>query len=238
MGIRELLERRNRNWVRMQELMARGAEMSAEESAEYDRLEAELTADGAAIDEQQRSAERQRRFDDLSRVDRSRDVLPGGDPAQQRQRPTATPEYRAAFDEWVRLGSTDIEPEQRNLLRAGASSLGDQERRALGTNIGAAGGFTVPDQFRAELERQLLWYGNVLASVGRVDTSTGGPLTWPVVNDTNNKGRRLGENQTVTQTDVAFASRTLNAHKYTSDAVLVPLTLLQDSEIRHRCAAG
>jgi HK97 family phage major capsid protein len=49
------------------------------------------------------------------------------------------------------------------------------------------------------------------------------------VNDTTNKGRLLAINTQLTETDFTFGQVTFNAYIFTSDSVLVPLALMQDS---------
>ena len=54
-------------------------------------------------------------------------------------------------------------------------------------------------------------------------------MPWPTVNDTTNMGRILGVNTQVTETDLVFGQVTFNAYIFTSDSILVPLALIEDS---------
>jgi HK97 family phage major capsid protein len=68
-----------------------------------------------------------------------------------------------------------------------------------------------------------------MGNCGTFDTESGNPLPWPTVNDTANKGRILAINTQLTETDLTFGQVTFNAYIFTSDSVLVPLALIQDS---------
>jgi hypothetical protein len=62
-------------------------------------------------------------------------------------------------------------------------------------------------------------------------TSTGNPLPYPNLNDTGNTGALVAENTAIGQatTEMSFGKITLGAYKYTSQLVLVPIELIQDS---------
>ena len=55
------------------------------------------------------------------------------------------------------------------------------------------------------------------------------PFPWPTLNDTTNKGRIIGQNVQVTETDLAFGQVMFNAYIGSSDIVLIPLALVEDS---------
>jgi HK97 family phage major capsid protein len=73
------------------------------------------------------------------------------------------------------------------------------------------------------------WFGGIAGTVERIETSSGNPMPWPTVNDTANKGRILGINTQVSETDFTFGQITFNAYVGSSDLVLVPIQLLEDS---------
>jgi len=64
-----------------------------------------------------------------------------------------------------------------------------------------------------------------------IRTDTGAVLPFPTFNGTATKGRILGINTQVTATDPAFGVMNLGAFKYSSDMVLVPEELIQDSGV-------
>ena len=106
-----------------------------------------------------------------------------------------------------------------------------EQRSATGqTTVGAAGGYTIPTGFLAELERKTLFY-NPLRSVARViTTETGNSLPIPCIDDTSNTGALGAEVTAATVLDMAFTTVTLGAYRYQS-LVLVSNELLQDNGI-------
>lgn len=112
---------------------------------------------------------------------------------------------------------------------------------ALSAITGTLGGDTVvPETLLTSLEVNMLAYGAVRQVADQIVTSTGEDLAWPTADDTSNEGRMLVENAasddnagTGTSGDggpnPSFAKVIWGAYKFTSDAVLVPFELLQDS---------
>lgn len=103
------------------------------------------------------------------------------------------------------------------------------EQRALSAVTGSAGGFLVPETMVNALEVNMLAFGGILQAAETIRTASGEPMTWPTANDTGNSGRQVGESQAVTTTDPTFSSVTWNAYKFSSDEILVPTELMEDS---------
>jgi len=104
------------------------------------------------------------------------------------------------------------------------------EHRDLTTGTGSSGGFTVPTTMGSNLEINMLAFGAMLQVSDIIRTTGGENLTWPSANDTGNTGAQLNENTTIgSSVDPTFASKTYGAYKFTSELVLVPHELLQDS---------
>jgi HK97 family phage major capsid protein len=139
------------------------------------------------------------------------------------------PEDRA-FTNWLRRGMNALAPEDQQIMRGqfrDANTLGIQN--AQGTGTGAGGGYIVPVGFSNQLTEAMLWFGGIDGTVGQFETETGQPLPWPTINDSTNKGRIIGQNVQVTETDLVFNEVTFNAYILSSDVVLVPLSLMDDS---------
>jgi HK97 family phage major capsid protein len=115
----------------------------------------------------------------------------------------------------------------RSAVRNGA------ERRAFGdgpqTVTTTAGGYVIPTGFVAELERARLQFGGILQAARILRTASGNQLEWPTTNDTGNTGELIGINTEVAMQAVTFGQKLLNAYKFSSKAVAVPVELLQDS---------
>jgi len=108
--------------------------------------------------------------------------------------------------------------------------LGGFETRAL-TVTGAAGGYLISPEMNRALEEARLYFGPMLQVSTTIRTDSGAPLPFPSSNGTAQKGRILAINTQVTQTDPAFSQMNLGAFKYSSDMVLVPEELIQDSGV-------
>lgn len=195
---------------------ARVAELESQHDAamaEYDRLEARIRRE-EALEARER---------DLNAAD---DRRPNGeDRSVQGSRQENADEARAAaFRSYLRHGLEDMPAEERKIVR---------EMRAQAVGTDSKGGYLVPEGFMAELVKSLKAWGPMLdPGVTRVLTTTAGnSIPWPTMDDTSNEGSLIGENTQVTETEVAFGTKTLEAYKYTSGVVLVSAELLQDSAI-------
>lgn len=219
----DLVERQNKIWNRMKELLAvtttEGRDWTAEERANYDAAEADLETVSGDIERLQRAAKLE--AVDLSQVVRTadpEDTAGGADP-ERRDR-----EYRDAFWTYVRHGMGELDAEQRKLLQSGFSEV-----RAQGTTVDAAGGYLVPEGFRAAISETMKAYGGLLQLANVITTDTGQDLPWPTNDDTGNVGAILAENTQITEQDLTFGQRRLSAYVYTSKLVRVPWALLQDA---------
>jgi HK97 family phage major capsid protein len=106
--------------------------------------------------------------------------------------------------------------------RAGANA-------AQSINIGPSGAYTIPEGFVNALEVALLQYGGIREVADVIRTTSGNDLPWPTVNDTTVKGAIIQNNAQITAADVSFGAIVLHAYKYTSQLVLVPVELIEDS---------
>lgn len=102
---------------------------------------------------------------------------------------------------------------------------------ALSGIDGATGGtLMAPTSMVNTIEVNMLSYSGVLQAAEIMRTPGRERLRWPTVNDTSNKGRRLGENAAVTSTAQPATSAVYwDVYKYTSDEILVPYELLAGS---------
>lgn len=148
--------------------------------------------------------------------------------AEKRKRIQADPHERA-FSNYLHQptrfgdGLSGLDEKDRNVL----SRLSIQN--AQSGSVGSQGGYLIPQGFSDQLEAAMKWYGGVEGVVGEFATATGNPWPWPTVNDTTNKGRIIGQDVQVTETDFVFGQVTFNAYIGSSDLVLIPLALMEDS---------
>lgn len=135
----------------------------------------------------------------------------------------------AAYRSWVRFGRNGLTADEREAL--GDPLAVTKELRAQGVATGAAGGYTVPEGFRARIIETMKAFGNVRQVAEVIETEAGNTLPWPTNDDTANVGAILAENTQVTEQDVTLGTANLEAYVYTSKLVRVSLQLLQDAGI-------
>lgn len=129
-----------------------------------------------------------------------------------------------AFRSYLRNGINGMSDEERSVAR-----LVDAEGRAAQTVTTTGGGYLVPRGFQAELDVAMLAFSDVRRACRVIPTATGNTMDWPTVNDTSNKGRLLAINTVVTNTGLTYGAVVLGAYLFSSDSVLVPYQLAQDS---------
>ena len=196
---------------------------TAEQSQEWDRIEADITRSTRAIDAEQRAVELEKR---LTAPVEDRHLAGGqaaGDPVSDSE--TRAAAYREAFTRYVRFGMDGLEGAQKRALMGGV----DHELRAQSEGTTTAGGFLVPQDYWVRITEVLKAYGGLQGIANQITTSDGRVLPWPKNDDTANIGAWLGENTQVTEVDAAFTQNNLQAWTATSNLVLVSLQLLQDS---------
>lgn len=151
---------------------------------------------------------------------------PGQEPKQVKGADDpVTPEYRDAFESFIRRGASEMTAGERSVLMEGrAQSVGTDNK----------GGYTVPEGFSGEIDRSMaawgpMWDANI---VRELNTTTGNKIPWPTVDDTANTGRAKAENADVDDDgsdDVTFGEKELDAYIYDTGMVRIPLELLTDS---------
>jgi HK97 family phage major capsid protein len=141
-------------------------------------------------------------------------------------------DYGRAFSNYVRVGMDGLDADQKDLMRQnfiGGSGLNGPIMNAQSTTPGSAGGYIIPTGFSGMLEKAMRWFGGIAGVCDQFETATGNPWPWPTVDDTMNRGRIIGQNIQLPETDVVFGQVTFNAYIGTSDLVLIPLALMEDS---------
>jgi HK97 family phage major capsid protein len=213
------IDRQNRAWASMTEITERAAaesrDLTAEERASWDAAEKDVDEAGKDIERFQRAAK-------LDKVDRDQ-VVHGRD-GEQREKSDVEQRYDAAFRHYLARGLQGLSAENRSLL----TEL-PEELRALGTAADNVGGYMVPEGFRNKIVEAQKAYGGIAEYVEHITTATGNPLPWVTNDDTGNEGEIIGENEDVSEQDIAFGGRRLAAFIFSSKMIRVPVTLLQDA---------
>jgi HK97 family phage major capsid protein len=130
----------------------------------------------------------------------------------------------AAFVAWCKYGMDIPDEDLRAVAR---SKYGPVQGAGVGT--GAAGGFTVPQEFLSVLETALRAYGGVRQVATVIRTDSGADMPMATNNDTAAAGVILTENTAAATADVTFGQVILRAFMYSSGIVPVSFQLLQDT---------
>jgi HK97 family phage major capsid protein len=195
--------------------------LNSEEQTKFNALEKEYTATEESI----KSAERVDSIElDLRKVPTDKIAATLGEEVYGAEAEKANKQkHNAAFSKYLRHGIGELSMEERASMR----SVGEIKNAQTLTTTG--GGYLIPQGFSDKLEEALKWFGGILGNVDEFTTESGNPLPWPTVNDTGNSGGIIAINTQVTETDLVFGQTTFNAYIFSSDSVLVPLALMQDS---------
>lgn len=193
--------------------------------AEWDKRDADIEALGKGIDR----AEKQERLD-AEMLQPANERRSGRENPQQGPDQAASKEaYNSAFRSYLR--GFELTPDERMVLRGGYKQAGQPinvEGRAMSTTV-AAGGYTIPEGFYAELQRNMLAFGGVRPMCTTLTTGSGNSLPIPTVDDTTQEAAIVGEGSALTSPqDPTFGVVTLSAYTYRT-LCLVSLELLQDS---------
>jgi HK97 family phage major capsid protein len=143
--------------------------------------------------------------------------------------------YRGVFHKFLQNGAdiSALEPEERNVLRAGKVST-DVEKRIQTAGTAAAGGFTVPTELASIIVRTMKDWGPMydedICTV--LNTASGNPIKLPTIDDTAKSGAKRAEGDALTDDggeDVVFGQKSLDAFVYDTEFVRFSMELAQDS---------
>ena len=222
--IQQLREQRANVWEQMKEVMDRadreGRDMSAEESAIYDRAETDLDRIDDTIQKREKFEARAEAYSQVE--------TPGAAAAMALGDEGADDGYARAFTSYLRGGLLDMSAEDRKVLQSGFVA-GEQFKMAQGVGTNSAGGYAVAPEFRDKLVETMKYFGPMLNKAELITTDTGANLQWPTNDDTSNVGAILAENTQASSQDLTLGTASLDAYMYTSKLVLVSFQLLQDS---------
>lgn len=144
------------------------------------------------------------------------------------------PSYRQVFYKYLSNGADlgDLEPEERQILRAGAVSK-DVEKRIQSTST-TAGGYTVPTELANFIVTAMkAWgpmYSEDLCTI--INTSSGNSIKIPTVDDTSVTAGAHTEGTALTDDgskDVTFGQKSLDSYGYDTEFVKFSLELSRDS---------
>lgn len=218
-----------------------GEEKDAARVAELEKEWDKRDDDILALDKQIERAERQETLDaEAGKPSRARRSgrQPGGRDGEELSAEEVTEQrerYKRVFWDSMRYGERALSSEDQELLRHGFSNWSGRvidngrEGRAMSTTVGA-GGYTIPQGFFPELQKNMLAFGGVRPLAKIITTGSGAALPIATADDTANEAAIVGEGAALSSPqDPGFGVVTLNAFTYRT-LCLVSLELMQDSE--------
>lgn len=120
-------------------------------------------------------------------------------------------------------------------LRGGDKAMSAEDwqqiRNNMSTTTDSQGGYSVQTEVAEMLVDSLKHYGGIREVATVIQTTSGNPLGYPTSDGTSETGELIGENTTATAADPTFGTVPVNAYKFSSKVVAVPIELLQDSAI-------
>lgn len=129
----------------------------------------------------------------------------GGDAANEKR----------VFDKFLRVGIGELDQEERSFMMSRRDT--SKEARAFSQGTGNTGGYTVPQDFRDQLEVALKAYGGMLQVADVMRTDTGATLPMPSFNYTNVLATIVGEGTTSSaDASTPFGVANMNAFTYRS----------------------
>lgn len=204
---------------------------SAELEARHDAIMSDFDKIETNIAREQRHAEIERHLEEQRAKQRPN---MGGGEASGQDAP-AKPEYRDAFIALARAGfnEQDLSAEHRHVLKAGITTA---EVRAQTAGTTTAGGYTVPTDLAATIDKTMkMWgpmYDEAICTV--LNTASGNPIDFPTVDDTSVTISQHTEATAMTDDaskDATFGKMSLGAFAYDTSWVQVSMELLQDSAV-------
>ena len=182
--------------------------LSAEDSATYDKMEADVVEMGKTIERMERQEALDLEFDrPTARAITDKPNTPDGKPAAKRA--TATDEYKTAF--WRVMRDKAVHPDVYNVLR-----IGEDEH----------GGYLVPDEYQRTLI-EALQEQNIFRQLAHVISTSSGDRKIPVA---VSKGTAawIDENAAYPESDDSFGQISISAYKLAT-MIKVSDELLHDS---------
>lgn len=196
MTITELMNKRATTWDAMKKLLDEKTDdkglLTAEDAAQYDRMEREVDDLTSQIERQQRAEKMANTMNQPVRQPIKNSVR-GGE--TRNATPRGTEAYNAAFWEFMRVGNAAMTPEIRNSLKVGTD---------------ANGGYLVPEEFERTLI-EALDEGNIFRQFAHKIT-TNGDRQIPMVL-ARGTAQWIEEEAEYPESDVEFGQTYLRAHK-------------------------
>ena len=129
-------------------------------------------------------------------------------------------EYKRAYGNYLKYGNDGLSREEKSLLTSVA-------RAQTVTTTG--GGYFIPTDLSNEIITSLVSFGGMREVATILPTDTGNNIDYPTSNDTANKGVLISINTKASEGAFTLGTKQLNAYKFSSNSIIVPNELMQDS---------
>lgn len=207
---KRLLEQRANVWEQAKALLdtaaAEGRDLTAEEQVSYERQTADLESLRSRADKMVADEETNRSAEESLRSLASR---------------AKAPEVSGADDELRSF----LRGEKREFIARPDA----QEMRDLTKGTASSGGATVPTSFYGQLWAHLIETAAIVNYATVIRTESGENLEFPTTT-AHSSGALTAENAAITESDPAFAKRTLGAYKYAT-LIQAPRELIDDTGV-------
>jgi HK97 family phage major capsid protein len=188
-------------------------ELSNEESAKYDRIEADEVRLSNDIDR-------------VEKLEKREAELAGalGQIAERHGKKVDEVEemkikYNSAYRNYLIKGKEGLSNEERDILNTRAQAKGTPNK----------GGYLVPETLQVELDIALKAFGGVRALARVMNTASGEKVNLPTLNNSSTKATIIAENTQSTASDLTFGNVEIDAFTYRTSIIPVSYELLQDS---------
>lgn len=224
MRSKELRQKRAQLVAQMNEITA-AADWSAENRAKWEKIDKDQEQLRVQIEALEKSEALQKEMDSVDPAKRNQ-----GQPGSETRITRETHVNRSNVAE---VRASDVYKEDfRDWLRSGKRASMLEEVRTyspLDDVTGANGEYLIPTGFQKELEIKLKAFGGMRRNCRVITTTMGNTLQWPTMDDTTVTGDWLSVNTAVSQQNPTFGQVTFTSNLASSQQVLVPVQLLQDS---------
>lgn len=197
------------------------ADQQAEATARFDDMMKEVDELKTQIDRTERLEMAEETLNERLEIRAELTGLPVAQVADQEE------SYGGVFKKFMQFGMMGLEQNDRELMQSRWNGFRGQQA----TTPGSAGGYTIPEGFRTDIEVALLAFGGMREASRIIVTDSGNNLPWPTNNDTSNKAVIVGENTLIPDEDMTYGQVVFVAYKYSSKWVKVSLELLQDERV-------
>lgn len=211
---------------------------SAELEQRHDTIMADFDKIEAQIAREERTAAIEARLEEA----RAKQRPPMGGEAPASDNGPEAVSYRDAFLALARNGFNpqELSGEQRAALKAGVANF---EGRAQTAGTTTAGGYTVPTDLAASIDKTMKMWGPMYdeAICNVLTTASGNPVDFPTVDDTAVAVAKHTEATAMTDdggVDATFGKMTLNAYAFDTEWVQISMELLQDSNVNIEAFIG